>query len=312
MMLLHMATPRSKLVDPDIALHYHLVSSCVRRSWLCGKDPYTGKDYSHRKVWIESRMFHLAQFFAVEIDAYAIMSNHLHLVVYYDPIASKGWDDDEVARRWVDAFPPKEKGKVVEALKTLAREQILEDAPRLAACRERLGSLSAFMQHFKQPIAWLANQEDGCSGHFFEQRFYSGALLNEAALFAAMAYVDLNPVRAKIAKSIEDCDHTSISRRLRQLENTPERLAQTLTPLVSGSPRRFGVTLAEYIERLDAVVQNEATDSRLPASALDGPARWIAQVAAFRKRQRAYGTSEGIAQWIERRRMRPLESALPG
>jgi putative transposase len=84
--MLRMATPRSKLVDPSTPLHYHVVSRCVRRVWLCGKDPQSGKDYSHRKKWLVDRMFHLAKYFAVEVDAFAIMSNHFHLVFYYDPI----------------------------------------------------------------------------------------------------------------------------------------------------------------------------------------------------------------------------------
>ena len=74
-----MATPRHKLVDDATALSYHVVSSCVRRAWLCGQDKRTGKDYSHRKRWLVERMLALARCFAVEIDAYAVMSNHFHL-----------------------------------------------------------------------------------------------------------------------------------------------------------------------------------------------------------------------------------------
>ncbi|MFT6438075.1 MAG: REP element-mobilizing transposase RayT, partial [Candidatus Azotimanducaceae bacterium] len=80
-----MATPRHQLIDPDYPMHYHIVSRCVRRSWLCGIDRLTRKDYEHRKHWLEQRMWHLAQYFAVAIDAFAIMSNHFHLVVFFDP-----------------------------------------------------------------------------------------------------------------------------------------------------------------------------------------------------------------------------------
>jgi putative transposase len=52
------------------------------------------------------------------------------------------------------------------------------------------------MKHLKQPIAYQANREDRCSGHFFEGQFYSGALLDENAVVAAIAYVGLNPMRA--------------------------------------------------------------------------------------------------------------------
>ncbi|MFT7220091.1 MAG: putative transposase [Candidatus Azotimanducaceae bacterium] len=77
-----MATPRSQLIDPEQPLGYHLVSRCVRSSWLCGKDPLFERNYDHRKDWMEAPMFHLAQFFAVAIDAFAIMSNLFNLVVY--------------------------------------------------------------------------------------------------------------------------------------------------------------------------------------------------------------------------------------
>lgn len=298
-----MATPRYKLVDNTTALGYHLVSNCVRHAWLCGKDGRTGKDYSHRKRWLVDRMLALARCFAVEIDAYAVMSNHFHLVVHYDPMACEDWSQEEVAARWVDAFPPTDRGVVAEERKAETRELMLGDPERLERARRTLGSLSGFMKHLKQPIARRANEEDGCKGHFFEQRFYSGALLSEQAVLAAMAYVDLNPVRAKLARRLEQCQHTSISARL--LENSPAALADFLRPLVSGLTRRsgqkadddrsprLGVTLAVYIARLKAVVDAETVPDR--------EARWIAGMASLAKRQRAYGSKARLEQWVAER-----------
>ena len=117
------------------------------------------------------------------------------LVLRHDPLAGRGWSNEEVARRWVEAFPPTERGEVVEALKPERRELILDDPGRVARARCTLGSMSHFMKHLEQPIARRANLEDDRTGHFFEQRFYSGAMLTEEALIAAMAYVDLNPPR---------------------------------------------------------------------------------------------------------------------
>ena len=142
-----MATPRYKLVDNEIALGYHLVSNCVRDAWLCGRDNRKGKDYSHRKQWLVERMLALARCFAVEIDAYAVMSNHFHLVVHYDPKACDTWSAEEVAKRWVDAFPPTERGKVAEERKPETRELVLGDPERLERARRTLGSLSCFMKH---------------------------------------------------------------------------------------------------------------------------------------------------------------------
>ena len=117
-----MTTPRRLLVDPVNACDYHLVSRCVQGAFLCGRDRRTGRDYSHRRQWLVDRIRLLACCFAVEVYAYCIMSNHFHLVARYDPLACWRWSDEEVARRWVDAFPPKDKGEVVEERKPEARE----------------------------------------------------------------------------------------------------------------------------------------------------------------------------------------------
>ncbi len=295
-----MATPRAQLVDHEIPLHYHLVSRCVRRSWLCGRDRKTGKNYNHRKTWLKDRLFHLAKYFAVAIDAYAIMDNHFHLVVYYDPMECQRWDDQELVYRWTEALPPKTNGKLqdLEALKEIQRDLLLNQPERLQQIRDTLGSLSAFMKHLKQPIAWKANREDNCTGHFFEGRFYSGALLSEDAVLAAMAYVDLNPVRAKIARTIAESRDCSIRDRLQVLASTPERLKQALSSLVSGisnAQPQFQMSLPGYVEHL-----NELTRPRGPVLD-DDLAAWFSRVASINKRQRAYGHSKELTRWITRR-----------
>lgn len=324
-----MTIARSNLVDPEVALFYHLASRCVRSSWLCGTDPQTGIDYSHRKQWLVERMLHLGQYYSVDVHAYAVMSNHFHQVVYYDPLAAQSWSDEEVVRRWMAAHPLR--GKDANTTQRIAQrcEALLQQPERIASYREQLGSLSCYMQHLKQPIAWRANQEDQCRGHFFESRFYSGALLSEEAALAAMAYVDLNPVRAEIALSIEHCANTSIATRLQALENNPQRLEAALAPLVSGlesqackdlpnqtpgeqnsepskpATRYFELTLGEYIERLNAVVFAELHNTPQEQNTRD----WITRVAANRKRQRAFGSAHQLRQWLGKRQMRPLELA---
>ena len=234
-----MATPRRLLVDPVNECDYHLVSRCVRGAFLCGVDKATGRDCAHRREWLISRMRQLAPCFAIDVYAYTVLSNHFHLVVRHDPQAWRDWSDGDVARRWCDAFPPTERGEVVAERKAERRELLLADADRLDRARRTLGSMSHFMKHLKQPIARRANVEDDCTGHFFEQRFYSGALLTEEALLAAMAYVDLNPVRAGLAARIEDIRDTSIGERLQV--NDADALASYLAPVLSGlDPRPDG------------------------------------------------------------------------
>ena len=80
-----MTQPRSQLVSLSDTAHYHIVSRCVRRSYLCGYDKVTGENYEHRRQWIEDRIRLLSSIFTIDICAYAVMSNHLHLVVKINP-----------------------------------------------------------------------------------------------------------------------------------------------------------------------------------------------------------------------------------
>ena len=307
-----MATPRYKLVDEEHAACYHVTSRCVRRAWLCGYDDFTRRDYSYRKPWLVDRMKHLARCFAVDIFGYAVMDNHFHMVLRYDPKACESWADEEVARRWVEAFPPTAKGEMLEERKAEARQLLMEDANGLERARRTLGSLSHFMKHLKQPIARRANQEDDCLGHFFEQRFYSGALLSEEALLAAMVYVDLNPIRAGKVRELIDCRDTSIGERLQ--EHNEAALAEYLAPLASGlqdsgtaATAPLQATFGAYIELLQEMVAAETGTQDCP----DRVARWMAWVASFRKRQRAYGSAEQLQTWTAARGMRLRETPLP-
>ena len=258
----------------------------------------------------------LADAFSVDVLAFAIMSNHFHVVVYFDPGASQRWSDREVAERWLAAFP------TPATRREVAVEQLLGEPERLHRYRERLGSLSAFMQHLKQPIAVRINQEDRVKGHLFEQRFYSGALLDEDAVLTAMRYVDLNPFRAQIAATLEDAEHTSIHRRLRALAHAPERMDQYLGPLRaehrSGNAARSTrhhrpgfpqITLREYIALLEETMKHSTTTGTL-APEQSKANRWRQAASLLHKQQRAYGHTRLLNDWLRKRNFRPLERAL--
>jgi len=123
----------------------------------------------------------------------------------------------------------------------------VEGSVRIAALRERLGSVSWFLRCLNEPIVRRANFEDGCKGRFWEGRYKFQALLDQAAIAACMAYVDLNPIRAGMARDLTESDHTSIKRRLDAVtEDTPDNL---LLPLLAGlAPvHTFPITLGDYI-----------------------------------------------------------------
>ena len=313
--------PRATLVDPVVPLFYHLVSRCVRRSSLCGVDPYSGRDYSHRKDWFVQRIKQLAQGYAVEVFAYTVMSNHFHLVVYYDPLACLQWSDEEVVERWLAAHPMMRNGRPDSRAYIHRRTTLLAQPETIERLRKHLGDLSFFMKHLKQPIALRANREDGCRGHFFESRFYSGALLTDESVVAAMAYVDLNPIRARIVRSILQCANTSISERIRALENSSDRLKMAVAPLVpvlqdipcvEGTDEetptrrpaqtnvRLPITHEEYVNLLMSMVQAQHN----AAASTDDVKAWLVRVAQIRKRQHAFGSGSALTAWYARRGLR--------
>ena len=303
-----MAIPRNQLVDPVIPLFYHLISRCVRRCWLCGYDKVTRKNYGHRKQWLIERMKFLSRYFAIELHAYSVMSNHFHLVVYYDPLASLSWTDEEVVDRWLAVCPPRKcRGKSDPNTVFLYKQSLLLDPMRVSHLRAELGSLSTFMKLLKQPIARRANIEDDVKGHFFEQRFYSGALLSERSVQSAMAYVDLNAVEAMIASSIDEIEDASIEERLAAIESDPDLLEAFLAPLESGladRSRTVSISLQDYIVILRL---------RCPRSGKVEPgsreARWLQDIASLGDMQRAYGTYDLLKEWFGKRHWKLPESA---
>jgi len=251
-----MPKPRKAQVSLEATPFYHCVSRCVRRAFLCGEDANTGKSYEHRRAWIEARMLSLSKVFALDICAYAVMSNHYHVVLHVDREQAKSWELKEVIERWHQLFaghPFTHRFLAGDSLLKVEQKLMAELA---ALWRSRLMDISWYMRCLNESIARQANEEDGCTGRFWEGRFKSQALLDEKALAACMAYVDLNPVRAGMADSPEASDHTSIQRRIAaaKAENATEQPG-TLLPFV-GNPREeipkgLPFRLADYLELVD-------------------------------------------------------------
>ncbi|TMN93624.1 transposase, partial [Pseudoalteromonas sp. S558] len=156
----------------------------------------------------------LAKIFCIDVCAYAVMSNHTHLVLYVDDKKANRLNDKAIVIRWHKLC----KGtaltqKYIQGEK-LSKAELIFFNQTVKEYRERLSSISWFMRLLNEDIARRANKEDNCTGRFWEGRFRSQALLDEAALVACMAYVDLNPIRAKMANTPEESDHTSAQLRL--------------------------------------------------------------------------------------------------
>jgi REP element-mobilizing transposase RayT len=302
-----MTRPRSHIATPDHAGTYHCVQRCVRRAFLCGIDEYSGRNFEHRKDWIEQRILQVAESFAVAIHAYAVMSNHLHLVVCIDPGVAAAWSDDEVAARWVHVFPPREDSEGAIEHKRL---RLLDDPVRLSVIRRRLGSLSWLMRCLVEPIARRANREDGCKGRFWEGRYKCQALCDERALLAAMTYVDLNPIRAGITEKLDTSMHTSAVARMAAARSDPTMLTRPLSPIAGDLRPPLSLTIADYLQLLDWTGRTLAPGKRgriakdAPAvlSVIDRDAgRWVHRVEAFGSGwARAAGSAQDLIALAER------------
>ena len=122
-----------------------------------------------------------------------------------------------------------------------------------------------------KPLPWKTNQEDGCTGRFWEGRFRSQALLDERALLACMAYVDLNPIRAKMATTPETSEHTAVKVRIKALESH-HPIRPTIEDFVGSNSETIGLPfrLMDYLKLVDwtgRILRNDkrgAIDSDLP------------------------------------------------
>ncbi len=205
---------RVEIFDADEIAMVHVMNRTVRRCFLMGHDRLTGKNYDHRKEWMESELNHLAKCFSIDLLCYAIMSNHFHLVLRSRPDVVAQWDDLQVARRWLVLCPKRRdaQGRPEEPNES-DLNQIIHDPVKLKAIRSRLSDISWWMRFLSQKIAQRANREDRESGKFWQARYRAVRLLDETAILACAAYVDLNPIRAAMAQTIETSDFTSGQQR---------------------------------------------------------------------------------------------------
>jgi REP element-mobilizing transposase RayT len=189
----------------------------------------------------------------VEIAAFAVMSNHLHVLLRNRPDVVALWSDQELARRWLTLFPGRlgtkpdpitaptvYPGPTADQAQAMPpgtsapplggepndpREQVVAlltaDPALLTTIRGRLSSRSWFLRALAEPIARRANKDDHCTGRFWEGRFQSQRLLDEAALWACSVYVDLNPIRAGLADRPETSELTSAHERIMALPGHP-------------------------------------------------------------------------------------------
>lgn len=259
---------RSEVFTPDEIATVHVMNRVVRRCFLIGKDPVSGKDYEYRKQWIEDELERMAACFAIDLLNFAILSNHFHLVLRSRPDVVKLWDDVEVARRWLILCPggkdePGEQREHTEReLKSIASNPDL-----LAEIRTRLSDISWWMRLLSQRVAQRANREDEQNGSFWQGRFRAVRLLDEAAILAGAAYVDLNPIRAAIAQSLDTSEHTSLARRIEAFRASLALHSSNDNPSAVAEPTQQSQQVDSFLAPLEI---DERQDELGPRPSSDG------------------------------------------
>jgi REP element-mobilizing transposase RayT len=247
-----MPQPRKAIISLSDTPFYHCMSRCVRRAFLCGVDDYSGINYEHRRDWLEDKLHQTADAFAIKLCAYAVMSNHYHVVLNVRTDLAACWSDYEVVERWHRLFSGTSLSQQLALGTPLSKSEKDLLSKDITLWRQRLTDISWFMRVVNESIARQANSEDKCTGCFWEGRFKSQALLDDNALLPCMAYVDLNPIRAGIAKSPESSDFTCVKKRIEAVKlNKPPQ--SSIEDFVGNQSENIGLPfqLVDYLELLD-------------------------------------------------------------
>ena len=188
---------------------------------------------------------------------------------------------------------------------------VWRDQPeRIDMLRLKLGSLSEYMKALNEFIAKKANRESGRKGNFWDDRIKCQRLEDEGALLSAMVYVDLNPIRAKLAEDLPGSDHTSVQRRLRQMQSDRRQISAPLKAIVGPNKRRpLDLTQAVYLELVDQTGRQLHPGKRGRISVVSPPVlktlglnqrQWLTQVKGIERRYwRAVGSVESLVRLAE-------------
>jgi hypothetical protein len=151
------------MISPDDITIAHITTQTAQQMYLLGEDSGTGENFSHRKDWIIDIMAHQSLFMAIDILRFAIMDNHVHFLLRTRPDIVRGWSDQEVARNYLQLCPRYNRRRKVDGKWVYeAREprqcdidEIVNDKNKLKKIRQKLSSLSFWMQLLKQKVGTL-------------------------------------------------------------------------------------------------------------------------------------------------------------
>ncbi len=221
------------------------------------------------------------------VSAYVLMGNHSHMVVRFEAPREVG--REELHRRALLLYPGKE--RMLSRWADEAWERL----------RCRLFDVSELMRNIQGQFGEWFNKEFDRRGHFWGERFQSSILEGDDAVLDCMLYVELNPVRAKLAQAPEQWEHGSASCRSRGLDGW-------LMPLLQALPQMDPATVErDYRARLyyRGAVAKEEGRGVIPRKVVeDEERRGFHKSGVYLERFRHFtrglvlGGSEAVSEWI--------------
>ncbi len=261
---------RSLLIPLDVSSDQHIATRCTRRLHLLGNGE--GEPDGLRKELLLQQLERLVGSMAVAVLAFAIMDNHVHLILRNDVPAARGWEAEEVVRRWLTLHPRRDGRNRPREASPEEMAELLADQDWLRDTRAKLCSHSEFMKDFKQRATEQINLLEGTTGAAWGTRFKSVQVKDVAQLVATMIYVDLNPFAAGLCDTPEAGRHTSLAGRLGR--DRPAEAASTGSGETDRDSRPTRAASSAWLTPLDGdPVAAEGAPSASPRSAEDGARR---------------------------------------
>ena len=186
---------RMNRIKADGEAYYHVVTRIANKAFLLGD--------AERKHRLLDFLRRSAEFSGVDVAAYVVMDNHIHLCVRVPGRREVG--TDEILRRVGVLYGGKRRETLARHLSALRLNGRLDEiAAELDRLRARMGDLSEFMKTFKQRVSQWFNGEFGHEGTLWAGRFKSVLVEGGEYLRAVVRYIHLNPVRAGMVVRAED------------------------------------------------------------------------------------------------------------
>jgi REP-associated tyrosine transposase len=183
-----MRTARKKIIGKGC--YYHLMN---RLAGYKHDHPFTDIDREHGMHIVAK----LSEYYLLEFISMCWMGNHFHIVLYA-PSKDELPDNNAIAARHNNYYN-NQLDKTIEP----------DSETNCAVIAEKMIDISHFMKIFQQSFVVYYNRAHKRQGHLWADRFKSVILDKTGALWAAVKYVELNPVRAELVTDPADYRHST-------------------------------------------------------------------------------------------------------